>query len=346
MKKLLRYLGYTVAGLMAIAVFGGGVCGDYAPVIFSLTASPASVPRNGMSTVTCDAGDADSSLSDLDYSWYASGGTISIHQDPSLPASGLGYGGMGSTAYWRAPDTPGTYTVSVTVEDETFLHATSTTFIEVLDEHAPEIESLTADPVTIQSGGSSTITCAASDGDGDTLTYTFTAAKGYIGEFGEDGEEMWTATELFDQPLEPGLYTIEVDVSDGKYTVTGSVQVRVVSQIVEEETPEVNHPPEFLTTDAVPHTVAPGGSSTITIGVHDPDGDTLTATWKPLDGGWLQGGGNTATWTAADLAGNPVTEGNYYIEITLDDGRGGTCSTMVWVTVDIGAGGTPCPGGH
>lgn len=323
---MLRYAAYVAAGLTAIAVFGGCTCG-YAPEIFSLIASPASVPCNGLSTVTCEVGDADTMEWDLEFSWSASGGFISI-EDP-----------IGWTALWVAPDTPGTYTISVEVDDGTgTTPARETVDILVLDEYAPEIDSLTADPATLEPGGTSTITCVASDKDGDTLTYTFTSDHGMLDPIPDTGEAMWSAMEMWEVLLDPGTYTIYVEVSDGKYTTKGSVEVTVLGP---------NRPPEIDSVTLEPETVAPGGTCIITVYVSDPDGDTLTATWTALDAGVLQGNGNTATWKAADIIGNPLAEGIYSILITVDDGRGGKDTYHTWITVEADAGDGGCPGeGH
>jgi hypothetical protein len=76
------------------------------------------------------------------------------------------------------------------------------------DNHAPTISSLTANPVSVFTGEVSTITCTASDPDGDTLTYTWTATGGTIS--GSGSSIFWTA------PLSSGTYTITCTVSDGK----------------------------------------------------------------------------------------------------------------------------------
>lgn len=111
--------------------------------------------------------------------------------------------------------------------------------------------------------------------------------------------------------------------------------------------PSSNNPPEIDNVTLDPDTVAPGGTSIINLYVSDPDGDTLTVTWKALDGGILQGGGLTVSWTASDIFANFLPEDYYYILITVDDGRGGQDSDTVKITVEEGAGGTTCPGtGH
>ena len=72
----------------------------------------------------------------------------------------------------------------------------------------PQISSLTATPENVGVGGSSTVVCVATDPDGDTLTYDWTATKG---TFSGSGDTVtWMA------PNEEGTYTIRVSVSDGK----------------------------------------------------------------------------------------------------------------------------------
>ena len=70
------------------------------PVITDLTANPSSVELGGISTITCDATDADGD--NLTYSWSATSGSIS---------------GSGSTVTYTAPSTGGIYTITCTVLD-------------------------------------------------------------------------------------------------------------------------------------------------------------------------------------------------------------------------------------
>jgi hypothetical protein len=81
----------------------------------------------------------------------------------------------------------------------------------------PVIESLTTDCPRVRPGHSGTITCLASDPDGDELTYTWEAERGYID--GEGPEVTWTA------PSEYGNYSITVTVSDGRGGEATSSQV-------------------------------------------------------------------------------------------------------------------------
>lgn len=88
--------------------------------------------------------------------------------------------------------------------------------------YAPVIISLTANPSSVSPGGTSTITCFATDADGDTLTYSWTAIDGTIS--GSGSQVTWTA------PSTEGTYNVTVSVSDSKASaVTDSVTITVSS---------------------------------------------------------------------------------------------------------------------
>ncbi|PKP60234.1 hypothetical protein CVT91_05440 [Candidatus Atribacteria bacterium HGW-Atribacteria-1] len=86
--------------------------------------------------------------------------------------------------------------------------------------HSPTIGSLTANPPSpIEVNQSTTITCYASDQDGDTLTYAWTKTGGTI--TGSGSAITWTA------PAVVGTYTITCTVSDGELTATQSLTIEV-----------------------------------------------------------------------------------------------------------------------
>jgi outer membrane protein OmpA-like peptidoglycan-associated protein len=62
--------------------------------------------------------------------------------------------------------------------------------------------------------------------------------------------------------------------------------------------------------------------------VNDPDGDLLTYTWAAT-GGTVQGTGASVTWTPGN-----VQPGNYRIDLSVSDGRGGTATCSADVRVD------------
>jgi hypothetical protein len=73
---------------------------NHPPVIERLTAEPPVVNQGKTATIQCIASDPD--IDELGYDWSASRGNIS---------------GQGSAVTWTAPNTCGTYTITVTVAD-------------------------------------------------------------------------------------------------------------------------------------------------------------------------------------------------------------------------------------
>jgi PKD repeat protein len=165
----------------------------------------------------------------------------------------------------------------------------------------------TADPKTGNAPLLVAFSANGSDPEGQALTYSW--------EFG-DGD-----TSLRQNPdhryMEPGTYTAKVTVTDSK-GATGTATVEIV----------VNNPP-----GNVAPTVAAAGDPTAgkpPLAVQfsatgtDPDGDSLTYAWDFGDG-------------ARSLLQNPShtynTAGTYTATVTVSDGRGGTATDTVVVTV-------------
>jgi|GEM_PF-360701 len=203
MKRLALIL--LVLVLTALALFTGATCGGAAnelPVITSLTPSPSSVAPGDSSTITCVASDPDGNP--LSYTWSATGGTIS---------------GVGNIITWMAPPATGTFTISVAVADDETGTATASCYVTATEisapgraaDNPPVITSLTPSPSNVAPEESSTITCVASDAEGDTLSYTWSATNGTISGVGNTAS--WIA------PAVAGAYTISVTVAD---SVTGT----------------------------------------------------------------------------------------------------------------------------
>ncbi len=77
---------------------------------------------------------------------------------------------------------------------------------------APSIQFISADPPSLKVNESTTLTCVASDPDGDNLTYAWSADKGFFTNGDADSTITWTA------PNEVGSFVIKVSVNDGKLT--------------------------------------------------------------------------------------------------------------------------------
>ena len=177
--------------------------GNQPPVIQSLVAQSQQIYPSGNTEVTCMAQDADGDQ--LNFTWSATGGSFS---------------GSGPTVVWKAPPTYGTYTVTVAVDDGKGGTVQSSVQITVGANQSPIISSLSANPSGILYGGTTLLTCVASDPDGDTVTYNWSASAGSISGVGN--KVTWIA------PSKSGSFNITVLVSDGKGGQTqGNVLVTV-----------------------------------------------------------------------------------------------------------------------
>lgn len=162
------------------------------PTIGSLVPTSISVAPSDSTTITCTATDADGDT--LTYTWTYSGGTVS---------------GTGSSVTWMAPAAEGTYTIGVTVNDGKGGSATRDVSVTVAEvNNDPVITSVTAGAATVPPGGGTTVTCTATDPDGDTLTYSWQASGGVIS--GSGSSVTWTA------PMTEMMYSIQCDVEDGR----------------------------------------------------------------------------------------------------------------------------------
>lgn len=198
--------------LVACALFLSSACGSPAsppppppspppnqdPTISSVIA-PKEIATSAATDVTCRATDPEGDI--LNYLWSADGGAIN---------------GEGYNVTWRAPDTSGDYTITVTVTDGRGGTATASTTITVVDKpnNPPLIVSLTADGSPpdetnrVREWRTITLQCTAADPDGDKLTYLWRATGGKIN--GQGDTVGWTS------PGVPGNYTVTVIVTDGR----------------------------------------------------------------------------------------------------------------------------------
>jgi len=200
--------------MLAVAVMPGIACGGQAtpppppsgnqpPVILSVIAKNQQLYPSGTTEITCIAQDVDNDQ--LNFTWAATGGEFI---------------GTGPTVTWRAPVTLGTYTVTVTVDDGKGGSVQASLPIAVGANQAPVISSLTASPSGVLYGGSTLLTCTASDPDGDVVRYNWSTSKGSI--TGVGNKVTWIA------PSESGSFTVTVVISDGKGGETqGNVVVTV-----------------------------------------------------------------------------------------------------------------------
>jgi len=189
--------------VLSIIIFPLGGCAlfNHPPVITSLKAEREIVFSSGSCQIECVALDEDGT--ELIYEWSASDGNIDAN---------------GPIATWTAPNSVGTYTITVEVSDGSGGRDTSSIILTVQANHPPTIEDLIVTPkepkyvkeysegYKILRGKSCEIECVASDPEGDKLSYEWSANSITISE---DGPVItWIA------PLQGGEVTITVTVSD------------------------------------------------------------------------------------------------------------------------------------
>ncbi len=179
----------------------------YAPRIQGLAAAQSEVEFGDSTAVFGTAFDQDSG--DLTWIWSATGGQIS---------------GSGAEVQWLAPTTPGDYTITAIVTDNTGQRDTATVILHAVAEInlAPQIIDIQKSALYIAPSGSISVTANANDANDDPLTYTWTTNGGAI--VGTGSTITWNA------PAAPGIFQINVTVADDAgLSVQGSTSILVKS---------------------------------------------------------------------------------------------------------------------
>ena len=174
--------------------------------------------------------------------------------------------------------------------------------------------SCTAEKSSVYAGSDEAIgvTVRGSDPDGDTLTYGWSATGGRI-------EGTGTSVRWSSAGTAPGVYTVTARVDDGMGgTASCSVDLRVE--------PKPNRAP-MLTCSAERSSVMTGERVRINAQASDPDGDTLTYSWR-TNGGQIVGSGSSVQLDTSGLG-----PGRYMVTSRVEDGRGGAADCSVDVSV-------------
>jgi hypothetical protein len=162
----------------------------------------------------------------------------------------------------------------------------------------PAISSLVAEaPGWTAPSGSLAVTCNASDLDGDTLNYSWTAEAGVVS--GTGPEAVWTA------PTQVGMYDITVVVDDGRGGETTASVPLIASNgpppAIDRLAVTANH--TYLRETTTGYKVAREYPYNIECVASNTSGE-LVYEWSST-GGEISGEGSIIVWTAPNLA---VTE--------------------------------------
>jgi len=181
----------------------------------------------------------------------------------------------------------------------------------------PKIQSVAADPETIETGETSELTCQASDDDGDLLEYSWSAEEGSFADGDSGNQVIWQAPQI------AGSYTIRVIVGDGEDSDDGFVNVVV--------TAPVNQPP------VAAFTIDPATGTVATVFEVDASGSTDTETPASLleiRWDWENDGSYDTDWSTDRITTHQYdTAGDYTIRLQVRDADDQTGEITGEVTV-------------
>ena len=274
-RRLATIIGIVVVAVVLVVVFDT-LLANHPPAIAGFEAPQRVIP-SGSVQIVCNATDRDGD--DLNYSWSASAGEIN---------------GEGATVAWTAPNSAGSYNITVTVTDGRGETVTEQAIIEVRPNRAPTIIDLAANAGWTLPSGTVQLTCTASDPDGDDLTYQWMAGAGDISGTGASAN--WTA------PEEVGLYYITVVVKDSH----GASDTRTLPLTVAEEEPPtieellVTADHCYLKTTSTGYKVGKEQEYHIKCVVSNND-SVVSYNWS-CDRGELSGEGSQIIWSAPNAS--------------------------------------------
>ncbi|MXW13746.1 MAG: tandem-95 repeat protein [Rhodothermaceae bacterium] len=278
------------------------------PPIVTASCDPCVVPRGGEVRLSVTA--RDPFADPLDYAWSAQDGTF----------AGLV---TRSTARWTAPAELGHFTIQIRVSDR--LGATTSAEVEVEVVNRPPVFMQSVYNLVLPENEDGRMhpvdlgRVIAEDPDGDILTYGIASGDRERFSVGaQDGVAHYVGQgENFE--TEPNRFELTVHAYD---EFEAEAQVQVVVNVL-----DVNELPQ-VTVSCDPCVVPRGGESHLMAEVSDPDGDVPSYTWSASKGSFI-GRTNEAfsRWRA------PQELGRFTVRVVIDDGRNGSASAEVEITV-------------
>lgn len=176
--------------------------------------------------------------------------------------------------------------------------------------YPPRIKALSTSESTIKLEKKINIYCTAFDKENSLINYSWSATKGSIIGNGPIAEYI---------PIEIGEAIIKVIVTDdNSQKDTSEIKINVVESI--------NNKPQINLLKAEPRKLNLGGKTKLILKASDPDQDNLTVNWS-CEFGTFETIADTTFWIA------PTSQGIYFLNCSIDDGRGGTITDSIKVLV-------------
>jgi hypothetical protein len=194
---------------------------------------------------------------------------------------------------------------------------------ETCQTDCPPTVSVTASNLQVDSGATVNFTANATDPDNDPLSYTWTTTGGTL--IGEGSQVSLDTTGVNPTPgSSPVNVVVTATVNDGRgksSTANRTITVRAPNQ-----SPQAS-------IEASRTTVQDGTLISLTAKGTDPDGDSLSYSWT-ASAGAITGSGSTIYLDTTDV--NPTPDAApvvINVNLTANDGRGGTATTTQQITV-------------
>jgi hypothetical protein len=250
-----------------------------APVVASLSAAPGTVEPGG--TVTLNASASDANADDtLTYAWSAPSGTFA--QPSNLSTT------------WTAPSSPATVPLTLTVTDSKGAQAKVTFNVNVTSGRGdaavntslntwPQVGNISASATSLAVNESTTVSSTASDNDGDTLAYNWTASCPGTWANATSATATFTATALPSSNTcnNCNLTVTVTDLRNGRPMggqTTGTFSLCVGPKKT------ATFPPDITETFQSVASTSASGTVTFQVKAVDPQGSAMSFTWTTSAG--------------------------------------------------------------
>ncbi|QAT84912.1 branched-chain amino acid ABC transporter2C amino acid-binding protein [Corallococcus coralloides] len=265
-----------------------------APLIDSLVVSSTSVPLGRQIRLSARAHDPNPGDT-LSYAWSATAGSF------SSPSS--------ASTSWTAPLSPGMQQLSLSVTDSRGLASNLLLVVNVTEDgsegdaallisinSSPRVDSLIAVPTQLAVGQQTSVSVSASDPDGDSLSYSWSATCAGTWINAHSSSPLFTPTALPEGACNNCRLT--VSISDGR----GGQNTGTVALCVGHRPPVPHLAPVIVRSYRSSDTATGGQVLTYEVVASDPEGSALSFSWAAtagvLDAATGDASRSRVTWTA------------------------------------------------